>query len=415
MPDPISNEALVKENEHLRQRIAELETRFDERTAELHYNQTLLQSVIDSLPAVVYAKDLEGHYLLLNRLYADLLGMPIDDVLGKTDTQLRPQEAEQWRAHDQRILATGQSLMFEEHGHLPDGVHTYSVIKYPLRDAQGQIMGTAGIATDITERKRTEEELRTFKALVETASDAIALTRLDGTIIYINAAYRELYRCGDDHLGQSIGVIVAEEDQHQLPGVLQEIVEQGAWRGKLTHVRSDGSTFPALESCFTIKDENGTPQYMVGIVRDYTEQQRAEQERTHLQQQIIEAQQAALRELSTPLIPIAAGVVIMPLIGTIDSARAQMVMETLLEGVSHHHAELAILDITGVSVVDTQVAQALVQAAQSVRLLGAQVILTGIQPQIAQTLVQLGVDLSEIITRSSLQSGIARALHNGRA
>jgi anti-anti-sigma regulatory factor len=85
-------------------------------------------------------------------------------------------------------------------------------------------------------------------------------------------------------------------------------------------------------------------------------------------------------------------------------------MEALLEGVAQHQSRLVILDITGVAVVDTQVAQAFIQAAQAVRLLGAQVMLTGIQPQIAQTLVHLGVDLSGIITSGSLQSGIAAAL-----
>jgi anti-anti-sigma regulatory factor/HAMP domain-containing protein len=140
------------------------------------------------------------------------------------------------------------------------------------------------------------------------------------------------------------------------------------------------------------------------------EAERMQAEREALQQQVIEAQQASLRELSTPLIPISDRVVIMPLIGAIDSQRAQMVLETLLEGVAHHQAELVILDITGVSIVDTQVAQSFVQSAQAVRLLGADVMLTGIQPQIAQTMVHLGVDLRDMQTQSSLQAGIAAAL-----
>ncbi|MFP4436273.1 MAG: STAS domain-containing protein [Chloroflexaceae bacterium] len=86
-------------------------------------------------------------------------------------------------------------------------------------------------------------------------------------------------------------------------------------------------------------------------------------------------------------------------------------MEALLEGVAQHQAGLVILDITGVQVVDTQVAKALIQVAQAVKLLGAQVMLTGIQPQIAQTLVHLGVELEGIITRGSLQAGIATALN----
>src|SRR5262245_13789464 len=100
----------------------------------------------------------------------------------------------------------------------------------------------------------------------------------------------------------------------------------------------------------------------------------------------------------------------MPLIGVVDSRRAQQVLEPLTAGIAISNAVVAILDITGVSVVDTQVANALIRAAQAVKLLGAQVMLTGIRPEVSQTLVGLGVDLSTIITRSTLQSGIALAL-----
>ena len=85
-------------------------------------------------------------------------------------------------------------------------------------------------------------------------------------------------------------------------------------------------------------------------------------------------------------------------------------METLLEGIGEQHASIAILDITGVRVVDTQVANALIRTAQAAQLLGARVILTGITPEVAQTLVQLGIDLRSVATRSTLQSGIAYAL-----
>jgi anti-anti-sigma regulatory factor len=219
-----------------------------------------------------------------------------------------------------------------------------------------------------------------------------------------------MYRCADEHIGQSIAIVVAEQDQPQLPAVLDEIVTRGVWKGTLTHIRQDGETFPALESCFTIKNEAGAAQYMVALVRDITDQKRQEAEHAALQQQIIDTQRDTLRELSTPLIPITNEVMIMPLIGTIDSGRAQMVMESLLDGVARHQARLVILDITGVAVVDTQVAQAFIQAAQAVRLLGAQVMLTGIGPHIAQTLVSLGVDLGDMLTRGSLQAGIASAL-----
>lgn len=102
-----------------------------------------------------------------------------------------------------------------------------------------------------------------------------------------------------------------------------------------------------------------------------------------------------------------------PPIGSLDERRAQQVLDMLLHGVAGRRAQTVILDITGVPVVDTQVANALVRAAQSVKLLGAQVVLTGIRPEVAQTLVGLGTNLTDIITRSSLQSGIAFAAERG--
>ncbi len=164
-----------------------------------------------------------------------------------------------------------------------------------------------------------------------------------------------------------------------------------------------------------------------GFTLDITERKQAEQamqqieqERLQFQQELIEAQQAAIRELSTPLIPLTKTVVLMPLVGTLDSRRTQQVMETLLEGVAARQADTVILDITGVQIVDTQVANALIQATQAVRLLGAQIMLTGIGPVIAQTMVHLGIDLHSIHTQSNLEQAIRTVLrsageHNDRA
>jgi rsbT co-antagonist protein RsbR len=147
---------------------------------------------------------------------------------------------------------------------------------------------------------------------------------------------------------------------------------------------------------------------MIADITDRTRMQAAQQELAR-KEALIQVQQQSLNELSTPLIPITDGVVVMPLIGTMDSTRAEHMLATLLDGIASMRAIVAILDITGVPVVDTHVANALIQAAQMVRLLGAQVILTGIRPEVAQTLVGLGVDLAAITTLSSLQRGIAYA------
>jgi len=117
-----------------------------------------------------------------------------------------------------------------------------------------------------------------------------------------------------------------------------------------------------------------------------------------------------VRALSTPLVPVTDDVLVLPLVGTIDSQRAQQIMEVLLEGVVKRRARVVILDITGIPLVDTSVANHLLQATDALRLVGAECILVGITPEVAQTVVGLGVDLHKLITRADLQGGIDYAL-----
>lgn len=125
---------------------------------------------------------------------------------------------------------------------------------------------------------------------------------------------------------------------------------------------------------------------------------------------IIVRQQHELLELSTPVIKLWDGVLAVPVIGTLDSSRAQMVMETLLERLVETGSELAIIDITGVPTVDTLVAQHLMKTVTAIRLMGAESIISGIRPQIAQTIVHLGIDLQGIVTKSTLADALATAM-----
>lgn len=145
---------------------------------------------------------------------------------------------------------------------------------------------------------------------------------------------------------------------------------------------------------------------------EIAEREHTEARRVALQQQLIETQQNVIRELSTPLIPLGDRVLLLPIIGTIDERRTRQILEVLLEGVALYGAHIVILDITGVKTVDVQVADGFVQAARAVRLLGAQVVLTGVQPHVAQAFVHLGIDLRTITTYSTLQAGIGFALQH---
>ncbi len=120
-------------------------------------------------------------------------------------------------------------------------------------------------------------------------------------------------------------------------------------------------------------------------------------------------QEARLAEMATPLMPIAPEIMVMPLIGTMDTERAQQVLTTALEGAQAHRAQVVILDITGLRHMDTAVASTLMNTARALQLLGARAVLTGVRAEVAQTLVSIGVDLGGITTLTNLQSGIAFA------
>jgi rsbT co-antagonist protein RsbR len=127
-------------------------------------------------------------------------------------------------------------------------------------------------------------------------------------------------------------------------------------------------------------------------------------------EEVITRQQQELLELSTPVVELWTGILALPLIGTLDSARTQVVMESLLQAIVRTGAALAIIDITGVPTVDTLVAQHLLKTVAAARLMGADCIISGIRPQIAQTIVHLGVDLSAVSTKATLADAFTLAL-----
>jgi rsbT co-antagonist protein RsbR len=143
-----------------------------------------------------------------------------------------------------------------------------------------------------------------------------------------------------------------------------------------------------------------------------TARREAEQAQAQIAAQLgtIQQQQAVIRDMSVPILPVTRSTLVIPLVGALDTTRLRVVQEQTLQALERAAIQHLILDVTGVPVVDTQVAQGLLQVTHAAGLLGTKVILVGIRPEVAQTLVSLGIDLSAIITRSTLQSGIAYTL-----
>jgi anti-anti-sigma factor len=255
--------------------------------------------------------------------------------------------------------------------------------------------------------------LHMFQVLAEHATDGIMVAAPNEDIIYANPAFRAMTGYGDDVLTMKSFDLIYE-DITQLHEVTRQILSHDVWQGIITYRRKDGTTFAGHASTFPIYHDDETiaardMQAWVAIVRDVTEQLQAEQEQLRLKEQVIAIQRDTLRTLSTPLIPLDEHIVAMPIIGEIDQDRAQHITTTLLEGIAAHRATVAILDITGVHALNSHNATLLVQAAQAARLLGAQVVLTGISPDIARTLVRLNIDMGAFVTFARFQKGIAFA------
>jgi rsbT co-antagonist protein RsbR len=215
----------------------------------------------------------------------------------------------------------------------------------------------------------------------------------------------------EEILDKHLGMFHTEEQlQQQVTPFTQRVMEAGICEGEVGHVRKDGVTFPTMMTTTLLRDEKGNPTGFVGTARDITVQKEAEAERQRLQQEAIEAQQQALRELSTPIIPIMDEILVMPLVGDIDTRRAQDIMRALLAGIRAHGARVIILDITGVPVVDSGVANHLNKTIRAARLKGAQTIITGISEDVAEAIVELGIDWGELDTLSDLQTGLVAAL-----
>ncbi|WP_437641617.1 PAS domain-containing protein [Sorangium sp. So ce854] len=161
-----------------------------------------------------------------------------------------------------------------------------------------------------------------------------------------------------------------------------------------------------------LTDARGVTHYLLAMLEDITEKKLADQamqkelEWIATQRQLLEV----IQELSTPVIPVHDGILVVPLVGTIDSARGAQLLEALLQGIQRHQAETVIVDITGVPVLDADVAARLLQATRAAALLGATCVLVGASPDVARTLVAQGIDMGNLLTHRDLQAGIRYAL-----
>jgi PAS domain S-box-containing protein len=292
-----------------------------------------------------------------------------------------------------------------------DGIPTYAELNNEvrtLRDRLAQFEAAASVSSAIAPSARD-----LFQLAIDHLPQSICWKDRGSIFLGCNLPFaRSLgFQHPSDLIGKSDYDITSAELASAYCADDRQVMEGGVAKVNFEEpqLHPDGTIGFLLTSKIPLSEPDGTVVGVLVSLEDITARKRAEEERARAQDEYIQMQSGLLAELSTPLIPLTQAVVVMPLIGSIDSRRAQQVLDTLLHGITERHARIAIIDITGVPIVDTHVAGALIRAAQAAQLLGAQVVLTGIRPEVAQTLVGMGTELRGIVTRSDLQSGIAFA------
>jgi anti-anti-sigma regulatory factor/PAS domain-containing protein len=258
-----------------------------------------------------------------------------------------------------------------------------------------------------------ESNVRILHSALEAMIDGVLLADTLGTVIYANQNISKIWRLPSDllepgkheALGAWIMHMLVDDDvvldhMHMLM-TNQFISDAGLLRCK------DGRTIEYSTQPHMLSD---TAIGRVWCFRDVTERVEAESEQVRLQQAAFDAQLTLVRELSTPLIPISHNTLLMPIIGSIDEERAEQIVQTLATGLHEYKATTVIVDVVGARAVGGEAARAFVRAAQMVRLLGAQMMITGISPEMAQTFVSLGVELPGLQVCTSLQEGLRRVM-----
>jgi PAS domain S-box-containing protein len=234
-------------------------------------------SFLDQVPNVAFLKASSGRYLYTNRRFEEVFGLAPGGALGKTDAELfSPEQALQYRTHDELVLTSGQAHEFEELAQHKDGTHASIVVKFPLNnDASGLPTAIVGIATDITQRERTQEQLRLYREIFARSIDGIAVIDLNGQYLEQNAAHERMLGHSQDHLAGKTPAIHLGEETFARIG--QELATKGIYRGEVRSRTARGESLIIDLAAFAVKDTQGSPMCYVGIKRDITQRKQAEE------------------------------------------------------------------------------------------------------------------------------------------
>ncbi len=251
----------------LRQRAAR-----DHAEAQLH-------AFVQTIPDIIWSKNIEGRYTRCNAAFGRLLGRAEKDIVGKTDYELAPREmAEAYRRGDRTAIETGAVHSAEFETILPNGQSAlFEVLKAPLRDDSGRTTGVIGVARDVSERRRADERQRIAATAFE-AQEGILIVGVDQTVLRVNRAFIDMtgYQA-DEAVGQTMAQLAASGER-RMAEIVEVVAREGAWSGEYAASRKSGEVFPVWATVAKVTGKGGEITHYVATMTDLAERRRAERE-----------------------------------------------------------------------------------------------------------------------------------------
>ncbi|MEG4629433.1 PAS domain S-box protein [Microcoleus sp. AR_TQ3_B6] len=246
--------------------------------ADLRERNALLNSILESTPDFIVVKDREGRLVALNSNLANFFGKPIEEIIGKDDSELLPPDvARKIMANDRQIMATGIAETYEEDVSTGETSTTFFTTKVPWRDNQGNIVGIIATTRDISDRKQAEQKLRQTLEMLDLASDAIIIRDMDDRIIYWNQGAEKLYGWTKaEVVGQYIHTFLETFFPTPLETLLAEFFQQGSWEGELHHTTCDRRHIIVGSRWTLQRDGEGKPCAQLEINNDISDRKQAQ-------------------------------------------------------------------------------------------------------------------------------------------
>jgi len=379
----------------------------DKHKLEVNQIEAIVNAINKSQGTIEF--NMDGTIITSNDNFLNVLGYSLEEVKGKHHRIVceesyanSPEYKKFWEKLNRGEFDSGEYKRIGKNGKEVYIQATYN----PIFDLNGKPIKVLKIATDVTKQKLMNAEFEGKIDAIDKSQGTIEFN-MDGTIITSNDNFLNMLGYSLKEVKGKHHRIVCEESYAKSPEYKEfwEKLNRGEFdSGEYKRIGKNGKEVYIRATYNPIFDLNGKPVKVLKIATDITEQKRLDAERTK--------QAAMIMEMSTPVMQLWDKILLLPIVGLVDSKRVQLIMETVLEKIVDYQAKVIILDIQGVPTVDSAVANHLIKVTKAARLMGCTCIVTGISPEISQALVQLGIELTDILTQSTLKDGVSTSLKN---